>query len=197
MSSKLETSKCRKRNPTFSVMGGEGRKRPVVQPESVAAAGPGEPGKRRGAFLTLQLRGCQEASQEAARPLVFSILSWGCKTSLASSSPQESDDPSPARAPCCHGATSREHGRGGVSSPDPPLQLWGTGRSSPPCHAGRGPWSHYTYRVPHDQSDTAPCQSMPHKEGTRSPGPGGLCQSPSPAAPSLPSLLASTTQPSK
>lgn len=67
----------------------------MVKPETIVAAGPGEPGERHGLFLTLQLQGCQEASRGAAAPQVFSVLSWGCKTSQVSSSPQERDDPSP------------------------------------------------------------------------------------------------------
>lgn len=69
---------------------GDGRgeeKEASGQAETVAAAGPTEPGERREASLPLQLQRCQEVSRGAAGPWVFPVLSWSCKTSLASSSP--------------------------------------------------------------------------------------------------------------
>lgn len=38
----------------------------MVKLETIVAADPGEPRERRGAFLTLQLQGCQKASQGTA-----------------------------------------------------------------------------------------------------------------------------------
>lgn len=68
----------------------------MVKFEMLAAAGPRELRENHGAFLTLHLQGCQEASQGAAKPKVLSTLSWSCKTSLASFSPQKHDDPVPS-----------------------------------------------------------------------------------------------------
>lgn len=128
----------------------------MVKPETILADGPGEPGERHRVFLTLHLQGYQGASRGTTRPQVFSILFWGCRTSLANSSTQERDDPSPSQAPGCCRAISGEHSRRGVFSRDPPLQCWSTGESLAPHPTGRGPWSHCTYWVPQDRGDTAP-----------------------------------------
>lgn len=75
----------------------------MVKPEKIAAAGPRDPRERHGALLTLQLQGCQEASLVAARPWVFSILSWVCKTSRPTLAPSRGMTPALLELPTATG----------------------------------------------------------------------------------------------
>lgn len=106
----------------------------MVKPEKIAAAGPRDPRERHGAPLTLQLQGCQEASLVAAGPWVFSILSWDCKTSLANSSPQERDDPSPLELPAVTGPSLGSTAAEGCPARTPTAALGHRGKlSTVPC----------------------------------------------------------------